>query len=149
MGGEATNQALRNTVELNAGRLVEIRIEAGFRTPEEVDATFAQIEEVVARLPQGLQFVTIVDWRKSSLMSPEAAAHTVERIMGLQHRSQRSAVVVSPEMASVVLQFGRVVRDTDNPARKMCLDAAEAITWLDELLSLEERARLRWFLERP
>jgi hypothetical protein len=31
----------------------------------------------------------------------------------------------------------------------MCFDAAEAITWLNDVLILEERARLRWFLERP
>jgi hypothetical protein len=69
-------------------------------------------------------------------------------VVGIQHRTLRTAIVVSPDSPSVVLQFGRVIRDTDNPSRRMCLDPAEAVTWLNDVLTLEERARLRWFLER-
>jgi hypothetical protein len=139
---------LKNTAEVNVGRLVEVRAEAGYRTPGDVDATFLEVEEAIAKLPATVQVVTIVDWRKCSIMSPEAAAQMVRRVMGLQHRTLRTAIVVSPDSPSVILQFGRVIRDADNPSRKMCLDAAEAITWLNDVLILEERARLRWFLER-
>ena len=45
-----------------------------------------------------------------------------------------------------VLQFVRLIRDANLPHRKLFVHAKELYAWLSEVLTPEERARLRVFL---
>src|SRR3982751_6272326 len=53
---------LANTAEIKVGRLLEVRIAAGYRTVEDVDALFDTLDAHVAKLPPGVGPVTGADW---------------------------------------------------------------------------------------
>jgi hypothetical protein len=70
----------------------------------------------------------------------------LESIRRTNSRVLRSAALGSPESPSAMLQFLRLVRESDNPDRRMFDDPALMVAWLDEVLDAQERARLRAFL---
>lgn len=135
-----------NTASLRVGRLLEVRADAGYRTPADVDAIFEAIGREVAKLPPDAHHITVVDWRRCPLMSPEAAEHMIKRISGVNSSTTRSAALAREDAPLAVLQFVRLIRDANLPDRKLFLHSDELYTWLCEVLSTEERARLRVFL---
>ena len=136
----------KNTASLSVGRLLEVRADAGYRTPADVDAIFAAIGREVAKLPPDAHHVTVVDWRHCPLMSPEAAEHMLKKIAGVNSNTERSAALASDNAPVAVLQFVRLIRDANLPDRKLFVHSDELYTWLSEVLTTEERARLKAFL---
>ena len=135
-----------NTARVSVGRLLEIRADAGYRTAAEVDALFDMRDQQLKRLPPDTQHVTVVDWRRCPLMSPEAAQRIAFRIGGTNGRTERSAALASQDAPVAVLQFLRVIREANHPDRKLFYDQAELVAWLSELLLPSETQRLRAFL---
>ena len=70
----------KNTASLSVGRLLEVRADAGYRTPADVDAIFSEIGREAAKLGPNAHHVTVVDWRHCPVMSPEADAHLLKKI---------------------------------------------------------------------
>ena len=136
----------QNTASLTVGRLLEVRADAGYRTPEDVDAVFAAIGRELGKLPPDGQHVTVVDWRRCPLMSPEAAAYMGKMISGINASTLRSAALASETAPLAVLQFVRLIRDANLPDRRLFVGAAELHTWLAEVLTPVESARLKAFL---
>ena len=126
------------SVEMKMGRLLEIRIQSGFRTVADVDAMFEQVASVVAtKMPaaepgdQGMQkHVTIADWRQCVVLSGEAAA------------------LASRNSPSAVMQFLRIVRDSQHEGRRLFFEDDQLSEWLGEVLTPTEAARLRLFLRQ-
>lgn len=136
-----------NTARLRVGRLLEIRADAGYRTARDVDALFDDIERQIVRLPEGQQHVTVVDWRRCPVMSPEAAARIAGRIASMNGRTERSAALANPDAPVAVLQFLRVIREAGLPDRKLFFDALEMQRWVAEVLTPAEAARLTDFIQ--
>jgi hypothetical protein len=139
-----------NTARMQVGRLLEIRADAGYRTRAEVDALFDMMEREIGRLPPTQRHVTVVDWRRCPVMSPEAAERIAQRISATNATTERSAALAKSDAPVAVLQFVRVIREAGLPDRKLFFEERELIAWLEEVLSEAEARRLREFLnERP
>lgn len=137
---------MSNTAHVKVGRLLEIRADLGYRTAHDVDVFFANIEREVQKLPATTKHVTVVDWRRCPIMAPEAAERMVQRITGVNERTERSATIASKDSATAVLQFVRLIRDAKLPDRKLFFDEAELSAWLGEILTKPEQRRLDEFL---
>ncbi len=135
-----------NTASLTVGRLLEVRADAGYRSPADVDAVFEAIGREAAKLPSHVHHVTVVDWRRCPLMSPDAAEHMLKKIASVNSRTERSAALAREDAPLAVLQFVRLIRDANLADRKLFLHPDELCRWLAEVLTAQERARLREFL---
>jgi hypothetical protein len=142
------------TIQMTMGRLLEIRVSSGFRTVEEVDAMFGRVASVVASHLRGsgmnaqasLRHVTIADWRKCVLMSTEAASRLQEGMASTNANVIRAAALASRESPSAVMQFLRIIRDSQHEGRKLFFEEEQVVQWLGEVLTVTETARLRQFL---
>jgi hypothetical protein len=135
-----------NTAEIRIGRLVEVRVDAGYRTVDEVHALFNAIGLAVAGRREK-RFVTVVDWRRCPVMSSEATQCALQEMTRSNPRVERSAAVTSPHSPTAVLQFLRLVRESNNDDRRLFRDPDALVAWLAEVLVPEETVRLRQFLE--
>jgi hypothetical protein len=135
-----------NTADIRVGRLLEVRIAAGYRTVEDVDRLFDMLEAAVGRLPPGQRHVTVADWTRCLVMTPMAARRLGERMAGVNASTERSAVLAVPDMPTAVVQFLRVIREAALPDRRLFFSATELAGWLGEILTPAESARLREFL---
>lgn len=135
-----------NSCHLHVGRLLEIRADSGFRTAEEVDQVFQLIGRELDRIPEPLRSVNVVDWRRCPVMTAPAADRLLELIIPYNPRVERSATIASRESPTAMMQFVRVLRETEHPDRRLFHDVEELEAWLDEVLTREESLRLRAFL---
>jgi hypothetical protein len=138
-----------NTCALKVGRLLEIRAAAGYRSVGEVDALFNTIGPTLAKLPPTQRIVVVTDWRFCPLMSADAAERALARMTINNPRTERSGAVASRESSTAVLQFLRLVRQSRHPDRRLFYNAAAMVEWLSEVLTPEETARLKQFLDEP
>lgn len=139
---------IRNTCEFVTGRLLEIRVAAGYRAVSDVDHMIGMIEERVAKLPPGEKYAIAADWRPVHVMPPDTAARAREMLLAVNPRVTRSSVLTSPENRTVNLQVARIIREAENPNRRHFASADEMHAWLSEVLTPEESARLKTFLGR-
>ena len=135
-----------NTAEIRVGRLLEVRVAAGYRTLDDVDRLFDVIDAAVARLPAGVRHVTVVDWTHCAVMIPEATTRLRERMAMTNATTERSAVLVVADMPIAVVQFLRVIREAQLPDRRLFFSATELVSWLSPLLDPAETERLRQFV---
>jgi hypothetical protein len=135
-----------NTVAVVVGRLLELRLEAGFRSPQDVELVTRAIQRELVRLPLALRMVTVVDWRRCPLMQEEAATRLITSLRTGNPRLERSAALVSQKSSVAVLQFLRLVREGDNLERRLFYEPEPLIEWLAQVLTPEELTRLREFL---
>jgi hypothetical protein len=139
-----------NTAEIRVGRLLEVRIAAGYRTVEDVDQLFDTLAAAVARLPDGQRHVTVADWTHCPVMTPTAATRLRERIAGTNARTERSAVLAVTDLPIAVMQFLRVIREAALPDRRLFFSSTEMLGWLAEVLTPAETDRVRqFFIELP
>jgi hypothetical protein len=134
-----------NTAEIRVGRLLEVRIAAGYRTVEDVDQLFDALDAAVARLPPGVKHVTVADWTRCTVMTPTATTRLRERMALTNLHTERSAVLVVSDLPTAVVQFLRVIREAQHPDRKLFFSSGELVTFLGEVLTPEETERVRQF----
>ena len=136
-----------NNAVIRVGRLLEVTVDAGYGGVEDVDRLFDGADEVLARLPGPRpRHVTVVDWSRCPVMSPEAAERAVQRMALTNGRTERTAAFASKVSLAVVLQLVRLVREAGNPDRRLFFEAPSLESWLGELLDAGEKARLREFM---
>jgi hypothetical protein len=132
------------TIERNVGRLVEIR-DRGTTSAADL-SPFARVIALARELGPDATVALIVDLRSAERRPPEQSEQLVKIIRANSGRTERAAVVVgdSPAMA----------RQTQRMSDKVAIDAHrvvhsrdEALAWLDPVLDLPERTRLRQFLD--
>src|SRR4051812_16193298 len=139
-----------NTAQIRVGRLLEVRIAAGYPTPEDVDQLFDALASEVGKLPSGQRHVTVADWTHCPVMTPTAAARLRERMAGTNSLTERSAVLAVTDLPIAVTQFLRIIREAALPDRRLFFSSTELISWLGELLNPAETERLRqFFTELP
>ncbi len=141
--------ARSNTCELVVGRLMEITVDAGYHAPGDVDAMIAMIGASMARLPSSSKAVIVADWRGVHLMPPDTAARAHTMLTAVSPRVERSAILVSTTSGTEMLQFVRLVRESQHPSRRIFDGVGPLSAWVRELLTPAEAARLAVFLGRP
>ena len=140
---------MRNTCECAVGRLLEIRVAAGYRTVADVDEMIGMIRATVAKLPAAEKIVIVADWRPVQVMPPDTAARAREMLLGVNPRVLRSSILTLPENPTTNLQVVRLIREAENPSRRHFSSPGLLAQWVSELLTPAETTRLREFLELP
>jgi hypothetical protein len=135
-----------NTAKVRIGRLLEVRVAAGFRGAADVDALFASIDRELEAFGSGQQHVTVADWRLCPLMSPEAAERFTHHLAHNNARTERSAALAYQDAPVAVLQFMRVIREARLPDRKLFFSEDALIRWVNGRLAPAEQRRVRDFL---
>jgi hypothetical protein len=90
--------------------------------------------------------VTVADWRQCVLMSGEAAARFQEGMAQTNPNVLRAAALASKTSPSTVMQFLRIIRDSDHEDRRLFFEEVPLLQWLAQVLTPIETARLRQFL---
>jgi hypothetical protein len=135
-----------NSAVIRVGRLLEIRVGAGYKSDSDVALMSDALRATLAKLPRSQKVVTIADWRSCQILESKASERMLERLVALNARTERSAVIASPQSSVAVLQFMRLIRESRLPDRKVFLDPSDVLPWLDEVLDPQEQHRLRQFL---
>lgn len=135
-----------NSARLHVGRLVEIRADRGYRSIADVDDIFAQIARLIPNLPAEGKAVIVTDWRRCGIMSKEASEYILPKITATNSLVIRSAAITSRGSPTTVMQFARIIRESQHQDRRIFFETEELVTWLDEVLVPAEQARLRAFL---
>jgi hypothetical protein len=138
-----------NTCEFVVGRLLEVRVAAGYRNANDVHEMMAMVGNAVARIGPGEKFTVVADWRAVQVMAPETAALARTMLTGVNPRVTRSAILTLPEQPTTNLQVVRLIREAENPDRRLFSSPFELRDWLSEVLTPAETARLRVFLDLP
>lgn len=136
---------LRNTCEFVTGRLLEIRVAAGYRSVADIDEMIAMIMNNVAKLSPEEKCAIVADWRNVHVMSPDTAAGARQMLAAANPRVTRSAILV-PANPTTNLQTVRLIREAENPNRRHFTSTTQLHAWLAEVLTSEEAARLETFL---
>ncbi len=137
-----------NTAAIRVGRLLEIRT-VGYRSATEVAALFKLVQGQLAALPPTIQVVTVTDWRYCPVMSEDSAEYAIAGMTKNNTRVQRSGALASRSAPVAVLQFLRLVRQSKHESRRLFFDESALTSWLGEVLTDAERARLAEFLNEP
>jgi hypothetical protein len=81
---------------------------------------------------------------------PHAA---MTRLLGVMLRDntriERNGILIPTRRAGVQMQAERLIREGQNVARRLFGSVSALLSWLDESLAEDERARLRDFLSVP
>jgi hypothetical protein len=136
-----------NSARIVVGRLLEVRLAAGYRNAAEVDALWDLIGRELAKLPPGQRHVTVADWRPCPVMAPEAAKRIAERMALNNARTERASALARQDAPVAVMQFLRVIRDANFPNRKLFFEVDEMTSWVGEVLTPDERQRMHDFLK--
>jgi hypothetical protein len=133
------------TVEVRVGRLLEARIEA-LRTLERAAAYVDAFSAALQRSRPGTPLILCADHRAVAIY-PQPVADKLASLFGMMNtRLARIALLVSPTNATLSMQLGRIVREANNPDRRVFLVPTEAAAFLGEVLTSAERTRLARFL---
>ena len=132
----------RNTCKIHAGRLLEIRVGAGYRTVADVDEMIAMIGAEFARTPEPTRILIAADWRRCRVFTPDVAQRATEMLTRTNPRVERSTILHDPGQATSVLQVMRLAREAQLPYRRVFTDAQEMRAWLAEVAQPNELARL-------
>jgi hypothetical protein len=129
------------TVVNSVGKLVEARLTSA--DSGEVGECLAAIAKLVALAPSPV--VGILDMSQVRVLGREDADRFVAVMRGDNPRVERTAIVVNADQL-LGLQMERLVRAAALPRRQVFRSAAPAVAWLAEVLSFEEVARARAFM---
>src|SRR3954469_4371362 len=66
-----TRIMIANTCEARVGRLLEVRVDAGYQSVRDVDKMIVMMQAHFGRLPAGEKCIIAADWRNVTMMSPE------------------------------------------------------------------------------
>jgi hypothetical protein len=135
-----------NACERRVGRLLEIRVVKGYETADDVDQMIRMIGACVTALPADVRHVTVADWRLCKVLANDAADRAVEMMRGTNPRTERSAVLHSTDSPTAVMQFLRLVRESEHPRRRLFSDKAALLDWIGEVATPEELRRAQEFL---
>jgi len=139
--------SVQNTCGIYVGRLLEIRILAGYRTPREVHELFEQIAVELNKIKQGQRLVVISDWRFCPPLSDEISKLLRERVAGSHPRAQAIAAIGSKDSPADVVKTLQLIQETKNPALRLFFEVPELLSWAHPFLTGAEFRRLRTFVD--
>ncbi len=131
---------------MKVGRLLEIRIGAGFPTEAEVDAQIGRVRATMSSIPTYINVVIAADWRNVLIMPENVAARALKLLTITGDRIERSGILALADSPTAMMQFFRLVREAQHPSRKVVTSHEELEGWLTPVLTAAETRRLREFL---
>lgn len=134
-----------HSVENPVGRLVQFRIHLPVSDENSVRASLDLRAAIVAN-PKAV--VVVTDLRAARTFSPETVQRFVALMKSDNPKIERSAMLLGPEAATLGLQVARMVKEAGLTARRAFFDPVELATWLEPILSIEERVALDAFLRQ-
>ncbi len=128
------------------GRLVEIRASAAIGVTDA--ASFER--EVRDRIRLETQRVVVaVDLTRMRILSNELADRLLVAMKADNLQMERAGFLISPESASLEMQFERLIREAGSAQRRLFFSPEALSSWLGEVLTLSEKTRLEFFLREP
>ena len=130
-------------VDNHVGRLVEVRL----ASPLDLNDVqqFVQAMMAVMAKVQG-KYVGIVDMLDAHVFPAAVADKLSQMLSGAATRVERTAMLIG-NSAVFGLQVERVIRDANNPNRRVFRSTREMTSWLGEVLTPAERARMERLAE--
>ena len=95
----------------------------------------------------GQDRVVCIDLSRVQILPPTQADAFLNLLRGSRPGLTRNAFLLPPNQAVLALQFSRIIRQANNPARRAFQSRAALITWLAEILRPPELLRLESFLD--
>jgi hypothetical protein len=132
------------------GRLVEIHVDAGYRSPADVDAMIAMLGQTLGAMtaPDEARVIIVADWRRCTILGTGTAERAAVMLAGANPRVLRSSILILPDSATAMMQALRLVKESNNAGRKVFTAPADLIAWNAEIATPAELERLKAFLER-
>jgi hypothetical protein len=129
----------------HVGRLLEVRV----APPVTLEETTRFLQEIVRlAAAQPAKIVACTDLRGSSRAAdPDLIDFIVGVIRSENPRLERNALIVPVVSPTFALQMERLVKSAGTAQRRIFKTRQEAESWLGEVLTGAERARLRTFLD--
>lgn len=128
--------------EHHTGRLVEVRLASPLE-PAEVKQFVGELMAIIGRIPS--KYVGVVDLLDAHVFTPDVTESLIQLLSTSSPRVERTALLIG-DSATFALQVERVIRSANNENRRVFRRAEELEAWLAEVLSVEERVRLRQFM---
>jgi|CZKU01.1.fsa_nt_gi hypothetical protein len=137
-----------NTCQRVVGRLLEIRVDAGYRSPADVDAMIAMMKSVLDQLPAHERIIVAADWRRCTVFGAGTAERAIAMFNASNPRTLRSAILIVPDSPTSVMQVMRLVSEARLPDRRVFTSPETQIQWLAEVTTPKELDRLKEFVAR-
>jgi hypothetical protein len=135
------------TVACRVGRLLELRL-AGNPSVEDADQFERDAHSNISRIVRETKKPIVVcsDLRASHLFKPEVSEKLIHTMKGASPNLERNGILGN-NSALLFLQLARFVKETTQDSRRRVFtDVEPMLSWLDEVLTPAERARMRQFL---
>ena len=132
------------TIENRVGRLIEVR----FSTPildNELPEFLRERERIMRRV--GQDRLVCIDLSRVQVLPPTQADAFLDFLRGSRPGLTRNGFLLPPGQAVLALQFSRIIRQANNPARRAFQSRPDLIDWMAELLRPPELVRLKAFLD--
>lgn len=129
--------------ENHVGRLVEVKLASPI-TPDEVQEFVRELVGIMGRIPG--KYVGVVDLLDAHVFAPAVTETLIQLLSGAAARVERTAFLIN-ESAIFALQVERIIRSSNNDNRRAFRQSDELVTWLAEVLTPEERVRLKTFMQ--
>lgn len=130
-------------VQRGRGRVVLARVRK-LTTVADVDAYAAAFTKL--RLTELEAPVLCADHRPVAIYPQPVTTKLISLFTGLNVLWSRAALLIAPSNAMLSLQLDRVVRDAQNPSRRVFQAPAQGIAFLAEVCTEDETACIREFL---
>lgn len=130
------------TVEHHVGKLFEVRVVTPM-TEEELGQFVHDLNRVLGQIPG--KYVGVTDLTEAHVFPPYVTQTMIQYMSASSPRVIRSAMLIG-EGATFALQIERVLRSSNSELRRAFRRAEELEAWVGEVLTMEERVRLRRFL---
>ena len=125
------------------GRLVEVRF-ASPLTLDEVRQFIGEFQGIIKKLAR--KYIGVVDLLQADVFPVPVAETLIQLLSGVAPQVERTAILIR-DSAVFALQVERVLRNSNNPNRRVFREPEALREWLGEVLDVQEQARLKQFVE--
>jgi hypothetical protein len=130
------------TVHSEIGRVIEVRIESPAHRGE-WDAFAKGLPDILQRMPKS--FMYCADVSRATLLAPEEAESAKDIMRKDNPRLIRTAIYLGDNSSLMMMQMERIIRETNNPARKTFRDLGKLLSWMSEVTTPGEQERINRF----
>lgn len=138
-------RCVQNTCKINVGRLLEIRVRAGYRTLDEIEQLAKEIDSACRTLQPNQRPVAVTDWRACPPLSDEISTVLLKRLG--RDAPPTCASIVAPDSPPAVLKLLEDVGGHHPCTRRCFYDVPELLAWLYPFLTRSEYRRLQVFVK--
>jgi len=130
------------SVEHHVGRLIEVKLTSPLM-PSDVQEFVKKHLAIMAQIPG--KYIGVVNLLEAYVFPANVAQSLSQMLSGAASHVERTALLIG-ESAVFGLQVERVIRDANNPNRRVFRNPREMVLWLSEVLTPAEQRRLEQFV---